>query len=303
MAIQSELTADFERPVTAAQRPVPSAASGAPPSLAGLIALYRPRAASLLVLLGYLTVMLLMYAGWQQRLEWPLTAESGAGYLLGILGGVLMLLLLLYPLRKHSRLMRRLGPVKGWFRMHMLFGVLGPLCILFHCGFQFGSLNSNVALLSMLIVAGSGLIGRYFYVRIHHGLYGKKATLKELQQHTLLLKQALANKLRDTPQVLARIERFESTVFGRSANALTSLWRLTALGLQTRWLYLKFRFSRHADNEPLRRHIGAHLASIRKVAGFQFYERLFSIWHLLHLPLFVMLILSGFVHVLAVHMY
>jgi hypothetical protein len=53
----------------------------------------------------------------------------------------------------------------------------------------------------------------------------------------------------------------------------------------------------------LKRHIGAHLASIRKVAEFHFYERFFAIWHVLHYPLFLMLVVSGVVHVIAVHMY
>ena len=67
----------------------------------------------------------MIYIGWQSSAERPLTAEQGAGYALGIIGGCLMLLLLLYPLRKHLRLMRNWGPVKYWFRLHMLFGVLG----------------------------------------------------------------------------------------------------------------------------------------------------------------------------------
>ena len=33
----------------------------------------------------------------------------------------------------------------------------------------------------MLTVAGSGLIGRYIYARIHFGLYGRKADLGELR--------------------------------------------------------------------------------------------------------------------------
>ena len=53
-----------------------------------------------------------------------------------IIGGSMMLLLLLYPLRKQARFMRNAGPVKLWFRMHMTFGVLGPVCILYHCDFQ-----------------------------------------------------------------------------------------------------------------------------------------------------------------------
>jgi len=40
-----------------------------------------------------------------------------------------------------------------------------------------------------------------------------------------------------------------------------------------------------------------------RVAQFSFYERLFAFWHVLHLPIFYMMVLSALVHVLAVHMY
>ena len=46
-----------------------------------------------------------------------------------------------------------------------------------------------------------------------------------------------------------------------------------------------------------------YTSTIRKVAELKLYERLFSLWHVLHLPLFVMLVVSGIVHVIAVHMY
>ena len=64
--------------------------------------------------------------------------------------------------------------------------------VLFHSNFQLGSTNSSIALVSMLLVAGSGLIGRYIYTNIHHGLYGKRITLNELKheletKHTELL--------------------------------------------------------------------------------------------------------------------
>jgi len=272
-----------------------------------LISLYRLRSTGFLVILSYLLVAFLIYAGWQQRMEWPLSAESGLGYGLGIVGGSLMLLLLLYPARKHSRLMRNFGPVKFWFRAHMLFGVLGPLCILFHSGFQLGSLNSNTALFCMLTVASSGLVGRYFYTRIHHGLYGRKATLQELQQHSAMLKQSLSEQLEQTPALLERVSAFESGVNRQPHNILSSLLTLLSLGLRTWGVYLVIAMmplTSHAPyNRQLVRHIGAHLASIRKVAEFHFYERLFAIWHVLHFPLFLMLIVSGLIHVVAVHMY
>jgi hypothetical protein len=273
-----------------------------------LIDLYRPRARGFLMLLAYLLVLTIVYLGWDNRLEQPLTAESGMGYALGIVGGSMMLLLLLYPLRKHLHVMRYLGPVKLWFRAHMLFGVLGPVCILFHSGFQLGSLNSNVALFCMLVVASSGLVGRYFYIKIHHGLYGRKATLDELIRHSALLQGSLQAAVAAYPAAVQQIEAFEQQARQHPSGFGSSLFRLISLGTRTWILYLSLwlhvpRALSSKDRRSMLRHVGARLESIRKIAEFQFYERLFSIWHVLHFPLFLMLIISGIVHVIAVHMY
>src|SRR5665647_2749342 len=108
--------------------------------------------------------------------------STGFGYYMGLVGGVMMLLMLLYPVRKHMALARNWGPVRYWFMVHMIFGIGGPALILFHSTFHVKSLNAGVALFSMLLVAASGIIGRFIYKRIHHGLYGRKSNLEELQQ-------------------------------------------------------------------------------------------------------------------------
>ena len=50
-------------------------------------------------------------------------------------------------------------------------------------------------------------------------------------------------------------------------------------------------------------YVARRLGAASRVATFQAYERLFSLWHVLHLPLFFMLIIAGIVHVIAVHVY
>ena len=134
-------------------------------------------------LLLFSTAIVLLY-GWTLRDDNYLTAEDGAGYLLGILGGSLMLAILFYPLSKRVALLTRLIPIRYWFGFHMLLGTVGPAMILFHANFQLGSTNSTVALASMLLSAGSGILGRYLYTRIHHGLYGTRIKFKELKQNT-----------------------------------------------------------------------------------------------------------------------
>jgi hypothetical protein len=139
---------------------------------------------------GYLILATAVCVGWLLRRESLVNPEEGLGYWLGIVGGSMMLLLLFYPAGKRSSLLRRLGLVKHWFRIHMIFGLVGPALILYHCNFSVDALNSKIALYSMLAVTISGIIGRYFYTRIHRGLYGKRANIEELREE---ISDALGN--------------------------------------------------------------------------------------------------------------
>jgi hypothetical protein len=52
-----------------------------------------------------------------------------------------------------------------------------------------------------------------------------------------------------------------------------------------------------------RRYAAGRLEKLRKFAQFLLFERLFSIWHVVHYPLFVVLVVAVIVHIVAVHMY
>ena len=59
-------------------------------------------------------------------------------------------------------------------------------------------------------------------------------------------------------------------------------------------------------NTPLVRLVripGAANEQRGNVLEFRAFQKFFSLWHALHLPLFVMLIIAGTVHVVAVHIY
>ena len=60
---------------------------------------------------------------------------------------------------------------------------------------------------------------------------------------------------------------------------------------------------RNEKGRIARRHLADYLPPARKVVELNFYERLFSLWHVLHIPLFAMLVITGIGHVVAVHMY
>jgi hypothetical protein len=50
-------------------------------------------------------------------------------------------------------------------------------------------------------------------------------------------------------------------------------------------------------------YVDRRIAATRRVAGFEAYERLFSLWHALHLPLIFIMLIAGVVHVIAVNVY
>ena len=267
-------------------------------------------------LLFFAIAVILLYLGWQWRDQHFISAEFGLGYWLGIIGGLMMLLLLVYPLRKRNTSLSFLGGIKPWFQVHMMLGVMGPTAILYHCNFDTGALNSNVALFCMLIVASSGLLGRYFYAKIHHGLYGQRATLQQLQSAASGDQSELQNQLPFLPHLAEQLTHYEAHAIAAS-RGLFSFIKLPWLNISSSFAYLKLkRFCdkgiRASVDDPkqqrvLRRQskrlLQHYFDTVVKVAELDFYRRLFALWHVLHLPLFIMMLITGIVHVIAVHMY
>ncbi|HTD12963.1 MAG TPA: hypothetical protein VK676_12930 [Steroidobacteraceae bacterium] len=268
-----------------------------------------------------LVVCALLVLGWSVQTERYITPKRGFGYLLGIVGGSLMLLLLVYSLRKRLPWLGFLGSTPSWFRFHMVLGVVGPLCILYHANFSTGATNSNVALFCMLTVAGSGLIGRYIYVHIHHGLYGRKLGLGELRAGADGLR-GLSGSVGFLPELVTRLEQAERRLLGAGP-------RLSVLGFakpamvgvaafKVRWQlrrYIRRSLRASARTSPViaaehkrlqstaRAYVDRRLAATRRVAQFEGFERLFSLWHALHIPLMFMMIIAAVIHVIAVHVY
>jgi hypothetical protein len=198
-----------------------------------------------------------------------------------------------------------------------MLGIVGPLLVLFHANFQTGATNSNVALFCMLVVSGSGLVGRYFYSRIHSEFYGKQANLAELRERIDRLQQ-VSSALAFVPDLADRLKAVEAALLSgfdsmpgmlrapvvavravlarrRIATHIRRAARLQGPGLASP----RGKREIHAARELAFRHIDA----VRRVAELSTYERLFSLWHVLHLPLFFMLLVAGTVHVIAVHVY
>jgi len=192
-------------------------------------------------------------------------------------------------------------------------GIVGPTLILFHSTFHLRSLNATIALGSMLIVVASGVIGRFVYTKIHYGLYGSRATLGKIQEEFAGHSNDDKSRLHFAPRVEQWVQSFEVDR-NRSLLHLLSLELLT-LGL--RRIILEFRCARElrrilkTERHPEFRGgaseaiqlATSYLRKSQRVAQFSSYERVFSLWHILHIPLIYLLAASTIFHILAVYMY
>ncbi len=254
-----------------------------------------------------IVVTVVIVWGMHARLERYITPQRGIGYWLGIIGGSMMLLLLMYSARKRV----------SW----MVLGVVGPPLILFHSNFSLGATNRNVALICMLLVASSGVVGRYIYTRLHAHMDGNEDTLEQLK--------SVGNRLRTQTTSIAflpglldaideverqyivppkgRVLRFLHLFSGpfRMARARWALRREIRHAVSKALMRDSPLIARHAERiaEVARRYADRRIEAGRRTSEYKLYARLFSFWHVLHIPLFFMLLIAGVVHVIAINVY
>jgi len=328
MGSMVEITAEelkaAERPLPArarkAARPAPSSVlpGTVPASLDPPPAAARRRVSDGMLYAGLLLLVLCAWGITRLRLY---DTKSDFAYWLGVAGGVMMLLLLSYPLRKYWRFMARFGAARGWFIGHMVLGIGGPMLILLHSNFSIGSINAGVAFFSMATVALSGVAGRFLYVRLHRNLNGVKVSLGELRE-MLDVENAAAARLRFAPAVIQTLHGFDDWVKARPSIkpgvVIRNLFLLPVRRWRAEWACqaeLRRRlvvvahsegWSRRKFNARLKASrvlVHDYLEAAQRLAQFSVFERLFSWWHIAHVPIVYMLVISAIAHIVAVHVY
>jgi hypothetical protein len=80
------------------------------------------------------------------------------GRYLGIPGSVLIIISLIYSLRKRKVILK--GQVKSWLGLHEMIGWLGALMVLIHAGIHFHALLPWLAPMAMGVTVISGMVGK-----------------------------------------------------------------------------------------------------------------------------------------------
>ena len=270
----------------------------------------------LFAVLAYVAAAYVIFMGWINRDGVFFGDVAAPHYILGVFGGALMLSLLYYPLWKVVGGGRWRSALKWWFRAHIVFGVLAPASILYHASFQLSSVESQLSVVLMVAVAVSGLIGRLIYSKTHSGVSGDKATIESLGRDKAYAKYKLATICGFAPRFRNSLQAYEIAALSPARSFFDGLCRLASFGIWTAWNESAYRrqlndvmeYEAHrmrwgdvqlrAVRTDAHRYLDLYLTSVRKMGGLTFYDGLFSVWHALHLPLLMMMVAAGVLHVL-----
>lgn len=233
-------------------------------------------------------------------LFWQLKPGGNWGLAFGVIGSLMMIVMLLYSVRKRFVALRKLGSVGVWLDFHILLGICGPLFILLHSSFKVQGLVA-LSFWSMVAVAGSGIAGRYLYRQIPHSTVGDELSLADVEK----LDQNLARQLMEEVGLDAEAIRQLDAVAALGTNPGQSL-----LGMAFRFpfdaLTLRFRLRRFRRDFPrvdrrLRHRfelLVAHKASLhRRILLWQRVRALFHYWHVFHKPFAIVMYIFMAVHI------
>ena len=229
---------------------------------------------------------------------WHWKAGGSVGHKLGVVGASMTVLMLLYSVRKRVGALRRLGPLGRWLDIHIFLGIFGPLLVVLHSTFKVQGLVA-LSFWSMVIVASSGVLGRYLYLQIPRTRAGEERALAELEAEDRELSGQLRTRFRLDEAQIAGLDALVAVptrvgLLGGFARLVTDDLRLRS-GLRT--------FAKSCRSVPapvfedFERVVRQKAQVHRRILLWDRVHELFHYWHVLHKPFAVVMYLFMILHV------
>ncbi len=222
------------------------------------------------------------------------------GLLYGYVGAAILLLLLLYSVRKRVRALHGLGKLSRWLNVHIFFGIAGPMMITLHAGFHVTGAIA-IGYWAMIGVMLSGFVGYYLLRQVGGALSETEDASHMLTEELEALDRELTERFAFTPSDMAALRFRSGSARAERMGAVTSLFYLLGhdvLGILDSLGLLPTSAAetrlRPFDRRLLRALTRRHLAIERRRAFLRQTSALFHYWHTIHKPFtFVLFIMMG----------
>jgi len=221
------------------------------------------------------------------------------GHGLGIIGSLLMIILLLYSIRKRFRFAQKWGNIRYWLNYHIWMGVMGPVMVLFHTSYKFGGIVA-ISFWSMVGVALSGVVGRYIYIQIPRSREGQQISASELEE----MDTSMMNKLVEygVGENVLRNLQGEGEKKGKAGWGALIKWLEEDLAMPfqlariRKALIAEGKISKDEIHDAIKL-LKQKLVLRRRIRFLQTAEGLLHYWHIIHKPFAVVMLVIMVVHV------
>ncbi len=226
------------------------------------------------------------------------------GHAYGMIGSLMMIFMLLYSLRKRSRLLKNLGQLSHWLQVHIYFGIMGPLLIILHSSFKVQGLVA-VSFWSMVAVVLSGILGRYIYIQIPKTISGREIDLDELKKIYRQINLNLQQRYFLSDEQINTIENMTGEKKAPSGSPLkifisilfsdiTSPFRMIG---QRKFLRREFHLGANAARQVIKIIRDKELLE-RRISFWNSIHQLFHYWHIFHKPFAIIMYIIMLIHIL-----
>jgi len=261
--------------------------------------------------LGYLTwagryYLLPLWERPDSPLHALLRPSGSVGHALGWAGaGAILVGVLLYSSRKRLSLLQRRGPMRTWLNVHIYLCLVGPVLVSFHTALKLRGLGVY-SYWSMMIVAGSGIVGRWLYQQFPRTIRGREMTLEEIRGEQAEIRGRLQTEYGLPAAALAEVDALAAGSVQRigSRGGALALPLLLVDDALRPLRVARLRRRLHAAHRLPRREahtlvtlIRRQVATERRIAFLGTFRRFFTYWHVTHLVFFVAMFVLLLLHV------
>jgi len=222
---------------------------------------------------------------------------------LGWAGSFMMMFMMLYSVRKRVSFLSNFGSLRYWLWGHMFLGIMGPVLVTFHTTFKFGGIIAT-SFWCMIVTMIFGILGRYIYVQIPRSLSGTEMQVGDIDMELQSLDNELDSHLghKRTTSLMALIDGGQEDM--EKLSPLKALILMITMDIKNRIRMRTIRKKLKSGfglEKNVRRNVLSRIRErnllLRKKRLLATSHKLLHYWHVLHIPLAIVMFIIMFIHI------
>lgn len=242
---------------------------------------------------------------------YPVIYEPGKGiwHPMGWVGSAMMVVMMLYSIRKRAGFMRSSGSLRHWLSAHMFLGIMGPVLVTFHTTFKFNGIIAT-SFWSMIITMVFGILGRYIYIQIPRSIAGTELRVQDIER----MVQTMDTRIGEFSKGI-QVSELLKTIDIRKKGPEDGGWLKSLLFMLRDDIVISYRMRKldtvlrktHHLPWKVRRKIDFLIrkksAFTRRMNYLSTTHKILHYWHIFHVPLAFVMFLIMILHVFVYYLF